>query len=134
MPLGVFKLFKSSGSLSGKELGKAAEDDAESFLADRGYKILERNYRSRFGEIDIIARDGDVTVFIEVKARRSDKKGTSSSAVTPNKQKKIGLTALSYLKEKNIYDQKARFDVVAVDGSGENLRFRLIQNAFEIKN
>lgn len=134
MPLSFFKVFKSMGSLSGKELGKAAEDDAEKFLCERGYQILERNYRSRFGEIDIIARDCDVTVFVEVKARRNDNKGTSSSAVTPNKQKKIGLTALCYLKEKNIYDQKARFDVVAVDGSGQNLRFRLIQNAFEIQN
>lgn len=134
MPLNFLKVFKAAASLSAKELGKAAEDDAERFLSEKGYQIIERNYRSRFGEIDIIARDCDVTVFVEVKARRNDNKGSSSSAVTPSKQKKISLTALCYLKEKKLHDQRARFDVVAVDGSGQNLRFRLIQNAFEIKN
>lgn len=132
MPLNFLKVFKSSASLSSKELGKAAEDDAERFLAEKGYKIIERNYRSRFGEIDIIARDGDVIVFVEVKARRNDKKGSSTSAVTPMKQRKICLTALFYLKAKKIYGQRARFDVVAVEGAGQNLRIRLIQNAFEI--
>ena len=133
MSAAPLNFFKSAFSLHAKEFGKAAEEDAAKFLSEKGYKILERNYRSRFGEIDIIAKDGDVTVFVEVKARRNDNKGTSLSAVTPAKQKKISLTAIFYMKVNNILGQRVRFDVVAMDGFGQNLRFRLIQNAFQIK-
>ena len=118
--------------MTGHELGKVSENDAEKYLSDYGYRIIERNYRSRFGEIDIIAMDGDITVFIEVKARRNDRKGSSSSAVTPLKQRKVSMTALWYMKERKIYGQRARFDVVAIDGCGVNRNIRLIQNAFEI--
>lgn len=133
MSLNFLKFFKSAFSPHAKEFGKAAEEDAANYLSEKGYKILERNFRSRFGEIDIIAKDGVVTVFVEVKARRNDNKGTSLSAVTPSKQRKISLTALYYMKANNILGQRARFDVVAVEGFGQNLRFRLIQNAFQIK-
>lgn len=123
---------RSSVFMTGHELGKVSENDAEKYLSDYGYRIIERNYRSRFGEIDIIAMDGDITVFIEVKARRNDRKGSSSSAVTPLKQRKVSMTALWYMKERKIYGQRARFDVVAIDGCGVNRNIRLIQNAFEI--
>lgn len=88
------------------EFGKVSENDAEKYLSDYGYRIIERNYRSRFGEIDIIAMDGDITVFIEVKARRNDRKGSSSSAVTPLKQRKVSMTALWWYERKKIYGHK----------------------------
>lgn len=119
--------------MTGHELGKASEDQAEKYLSDLGYRVIERNYRSRYGEIDIIAMDGEVTVFIEVKARRNERKGSPSSAVTPLKQKKISMTALWYMKSRNIYGQRARFDVVAIQGSGVDKSIRLIKNAFDIR-
>ncbi len=106
---------------------------AETFLAENGYVIMERNYRTRFGEIDIIAKDGITLVFVEVKARRSERKGIAACAVTKNKQRKIIITALFYLKANSLYGCKSRFDVVAIDGAGKFMKFRLIKNAFEFQ-
>jgi putative endonuclease len=113
--------------------GAQAEDLAADFLRKEGYKILARNYRSRLGEIDIIARDKDTLVFIEVKARHNDRFGEPSEAVARRKQRQISKAALAYLKEQRLFDQRARFDVLSVFCSGAGTpRFDLIKNAFDL--
>ena len=84
--------------------GAIAEDFAVSFLSKKGYKILDRNFRSKFGEIDIIALHGNVLVFVEVKSRRSDKFGVPQLAVGAKKQEKLSKIALYYLKEKRLHE------------------------------
>lgn len=126
-------LFKQKEKLTGKRFGDACEDEASKFLKKNGYKIIERNFRCRSGEIDIIAKEGKTVVFVEVKARNSATKGDPASAVTARKQKSITRAALHYLKTKSIYDQKVRFDVIAINESDPDSRIRLIKNAFEIQ-
>ncbi len=101
-------------------------------LKRRGYRILVQNYRNRLGEIDIIAMEGDVVVFVEVKARRSHRFGNPKCAVTPDKQRKISLVALSFLKETGRMSGRARFDVVAIDSSRETPSVEIVQNAFSL--
>ena len=97
-----------------------------------GYRILEQNYRNKIGEIDIIAQDGDTLVFVEVKARRTNKFGNPKWAVTPTKQRKISMVALAYLKTFNKGDAKARFDVVSIQTGGETPQIEIVKNAFEL--
>ena len=115
-----------------QELGKRGEAQAAELLKRRGYKILEQNYRSRLGEIDIIARDRQTLVFVEVKARTSSDYGPPKAAVTPAKQRKISMAALGYLKETGQTRVKARFDVVTLLGAGPKTRIDIIKNAFEL--
>jgi len=115
-----------------QQFGEKGESIAVKQLKKEGYKILERNYRTKLGEIDIIAKDGEVITFIEVKARKSEKYGTPRHAVTPAKQKKISMVALSYLKEKNQFDKKARFDVVTINPKSSNSAVSIIKNAFDL--
>ena len=93
--------------------GRDAETDAIDFLQQQGLKLVDRNYHSRRGEIDIIMRDVDTLIFIEVKYRRSDRYGGAAEMVTPQKQKKIIATALHYLQHKRL-DPACRFDVIAI--------------------
>jgi putative endonuclease len=115
-----------------QQFGEKGESIAVKQLKKEGYKILERNYRTKLGEIDIIAKDGEVITFIEVKARKSEKYGTPRHAVTPAKQKKISMVALSYLKEKKQFDKKARFDVVTINLKSSNSAVSIIKNAFDL--
>lgn len=106
---------------------------AVNYLTERGYTILHRNYRRKFGEIDIIAQDGPTLVFAEVKTRSSDAFGSPASAVTSRKQKQISRAALDYLAQKKLFDHDARFDVLAVvTGDGNNIYIDHIPNAFEL--
>jgi putative endonuclease len=95
-------------------LGKQGEELACRELRRRGYSILARRFRTRFGEIDIIARDGASLVFVEVKTRRSTAYGTPAEAVTIRKQTKIGLMASEFLLRRGAPLVPCRFDVVAV--------------------
>jgi putative endonuclease len=95
-------------------LGKQGEAFAAQYLKGKKYKILQTNYRCRSGEIDIIARDGSVLVFVEVKARRSATYGPPQLAVTPFKQRQISKTALTYLLQNRLMGENARFDVIAL--------------------
>ena len=117
---------------SRQQFGEKGESIAVKQMKKEGYKILERNYRNKLGEIDIIARDGEVITFIEVKARKSEKFGTPRHAVTPAKQKKISMVALSYLKEKNQFGKRARFDVVTINSQSSNSTVSVIKNAFDL--
>ncbi len=118
-------------SLLKKILGREGEDRAAMFLSKRGYKILERNYKTRLGEIDLIALHEGVIVFIEVKTRTSDAYGAPELAVNPRKQQRMVKAALGYLKYKKIHQMPCRFDVVAITTSAEH-GLELIQNAFEM--
>jgi putative endonuclease len=114
------------------DLGKRGEEAAVGLLKGNGYKILARNYKTRLGEIDIIASDKDTLCFIEVKTRQSDRFGSPQEAVLRSKQRQIAKVALSFLKEKNLLDKKARFDVVSIMHSGDESKLDLIKNAFEL--
>ena len=116
-----------------KEVARIGERFAERHLKEKGYQIVERNYRSRFGEIDLIAKQGKRIVFVEVKTRRTLKFGVPQAAVTPAKQKQISKLALSYLQTHGLLDVPCRFDVVAIFLSSKSTPARLthIENAFE---
>ena len=99
-------------------LGKTAEDRAVRELTGRGYAVLARRYRTRHGEIDIIARQGDVTVFVEVRARSSGARGTAAESVTALKQHRLVRMAADYAARHKLSDRPCRFDVVCIDGAG----------------
>ena len=113
-------------------LGKSGEKLAVEFLEKNGYKIWERNYRTKLGEIDIIAKDKDTICFIEVKSRTSDRLGSPAESVLGFKQRRISRAALVYLKEKNLLNNKARFDLVSVISVRESPEIVLMKNAFEL--
>jgi putative endonuclease len=115
-----------------QRFGKDSETLAVDFLKKQGYKILETNYKTKLGEIDIIAKDRDTLAFIEVKARHSDRFGMPKYAITSQKKKKISLTALWYLKSTRQFNQKARFDVVGIYFQTPEPRIEIIKNAFEL--
>lgn len=107
--------------------GNKGEDIAAAYIMKNGFDILHRNYYIRGGEIDIIFRDGDVTVFCEVKLRTSDKFGIPSEAVGKRKQKRISLAALDYAYKNKIIDENFRFDIIEI----YNGKINHIRNAFE---
>jgi len=96
------------------DVGREGEAAAAALLRDKGYSILARNYRCRHGEIDIVAFEDGEYVFVEVKTRLTDEKGSAAEAVTPAKQRKIVRVAEQYLVERGLEDRPCRFDVVAV--------------------
>jgi putative endonuclease len=110
--------------------GKAAEDQAAFFLKHQGYKIVERNFSTRGGEIDIIAWEGKTLCFVEVKSRRSADFGTPAETVNRLKQRRIIRAAQLYLQKKFMTGYPAcRFDVVSLSAPHPPL---LIQNAFSL--
>ena len=113
-----------------QSLGKLGEDLACDELARRGYVILARRYRTRYGEIDVIARAEDTLVFIEVKTRSGDRYGGSLAAVTSRKQQQIIRVALDFLVKERILDQPCRFDVVTVDYKKGQPRIQVYPHAF----
>jgi putative endonuclease len=102
-------------TLERQNLGKTGEELAVRELERRGYAILARRYRSRCGEIDIVARDGETTVFVEVKARVTTEFGCAAEAVTPWKQRRLARMASDYVARHGLQLQPCRFDVVAID-------------------
>ena len=111
--------------------GKLGEDLATVELWHQGYAILARRYRTRYGEIDIVAQDGDTVVFVEVKARRSDRYGRAAESVTPWKQRRIAAMALDYLAWSGRMESPCRFDVVAIDGvATDKVTIQHIKGAF----
>jgi putative endonuclease len=113
-------------------LGISGEDLACRELERRGYAVLARRYRTRFGEIDIVARDGPTIVFVEVKARTSDRYGEPAEAVTLHKQIKVAAMAEDYLARRHLQGAPCRFDVVAIGFEhGRGLKVTVFQNAFD---
>ncbi|MBN2397274.1 MAG: YraN family protein [Deltaproteobacteria bacterium] len=115
-----------------RQKGAQGETLAAACLQKEGYRIIERNYRCRYGEVDIIAMDKQDVVFIEVKGRGSDTFGAPEEAIGPAKQKKISKVALHYLHERGLGDRNARFDVVAIRFAPRGNRVQLIRNAFDL--
>ncbi len=112
-------------------LGKNGEDLAAEFLKQNGYKVLARNFRTKLGELDIVALDKGTVCFVEVKARSSAAFGRPEESVYPAKQRQIIKAALIFLQEKKLTDKFCRFDVVAVDFSTSEPGIEIIKNAFE---
>lgn len=114
-------------------LGDSGEAQAARFLRKQGYRILDRNHRNRVGELDLIARDRDRLVFVEVKTRSSKQAGHPAEAVDRTKQRQIVRTALAYLHERQLLESPVRFDVIAVlnDPDSKQVRIEHYQNAFE---
>lgn len=117
--------------MNSKKLGQTGEDIACGYLEVQGYNILERNYRSKIGEIDIVAQDSDTLVFIEVKTKSNDDFGLPQEMVNYRKQQKLIKVAYSYLKDKNLDDISWRIDVVAINKNGDITEINLIKNAVE---
>jgi len=120
-----------STSKTGNVRGREAEDLACRFLRKRGARILERNYRCRLGEIDIIAQWADYLVFVEVRYRRSSRYGSGAETVTRRKQERVIRTAQFYLGSRSAArDKPARFDVISITARGSEHEIQWIPDAF----
>lgn len=113
--------------------GRRAENYAARELRRQGYKILARNWRTKIGEVDLIARDGDDLVIVEVKARQDDHFGGPELAVGPTKQRKLSKLLALYVQEHGLEDVNCRFDVVSVllGKRGRFERVEIFRDAFE---
>lgn len=107
--------------------GTEYERKAAAYLESKGYEILEFNFHSRMGEIDIVAKDGEYLVFIEVKYRENARKGHPLEAISIQKQRTISKCAMSYMTKNGLSYMPVRFDVVGILGND----IQLIQNAFD---
>jgi putative endonuclease len=114
-----------------QKLGKQAENLASRDLVSRGYQILQRRFRTQFGEIDIVARDGETLVFVEVRARSGEDFGSAEDSITSRKIWKMTRMAQAYLMVQGLDDVDCRFDVVTVDCSGPEPVLTLYQSAFD---
>jgi putative endonuclease len=111
-------------------VGSAQESRALEHLRQCGLTFEARNFRSRFGEIDLIMRDGEITVFVEVRRRRHRGYGGAAASIGHDKQQRIAKTALLYLKQRySACDLPMRFDVVAIDGAHGEISW--LRSAFE---
>ncbi len=115
-----------------QSLGKLGEDLACAELKRRGYAILERRYRTRYGEIDIVARHDECVVVVEVKARTGDDFGGGAAAVTGWKQRRLGQMATDFLARRGLLDRPVRFDVVTVDLLDGQARVEVYTHAFTL--
>lgn len=112
--------------------GDKGEEAAARFLRKRGLKVLERNWRFRQWELDIICRDGDTLVFVEVKTRKTGGMGTPADALDHKKQARLVKAASHYLSRNDAWDEPCRFDFVAVLDSGASMDVEHIENAFDL--
>lgn len=115
------------------ELGKSGEDVAVDSLEQNGYKIIQRNYKNKLGEIDIIAKDKNTLCFIEVKSRTQLNFGHPKEAIGTFKQRQLNKVALSYLKQYNLLNISARFDVVSIIFNQNKTDVEIIKNAFGLE-
>jgi putative endonuclease len=116
-----------------KRTGNQGEEIAAKYLGSHGYRIIERNFNCKGGEVDIIATKDKTLVFIEVKTRRDLSYGVPQLAVNQFKQRQISKAALTWLSKKNMHDQPARFDVIAILLANGGLhKIEHIVNAFEL--
>ena len=116
-----------------KSIGERGENIAVAYLKGERMTIVERNFRCKSGEVDIVARDGKTLVFVEVKTRRTLSFGSPQLAVTPFKQRQISKAALTWLAKKKLNDVSARFDVIAILlREHETPEIEHIRNAFDL--
>ena len=124
----LYDLFQTNHTL-----GQRGEREAERFLLKKGWIIIERGYQDKFGEIDLIAVDGETVVFVEVKTRQSDVAGRPEEAVDGKKQTHVSRTAKGYLKFHKLTECSARFDVIAITWPHSEKHPEIVhyENAFE---
>lgn len=115
----------------GPRAGAAGEDLACAHLEARGFQVLARNYRCRGGEVDIVAREGDVTAFVEVKDRSGRTHGEGYESVNQQKRRRIVLAARRYAARAGLWDAPLRFDVVTIDRSAGGAAIRHDRGAFD---
>ncbi|MFH0948670.1 MAG: YraN family protein [Elusimicrobiota bacterium] len=114
------------------EFGKSGEDLAGKYLEKIGYEIVAKNFRTKYGEIDIIAKDKKTYVFVEVKTRRDSDYGDPQLAVTNYKQKHLALAAITFIK-KNFLNADYRFDIIAIlDDKIEHIENAFVPSGFTI--
>ncbi len=114
------------------DLGKQGEDLAFKKIRRLGYHCICRNYRCPLGEIDIVAKDGDTLVFLEIKTRKGRSLGYAKEAVDARKRRQLSRVALAYMKSNDCCEVKSRFDVVAISIRGGKKEIEVVQNAFEL--
>lgn len=115
------------------DLGKWGEDLALKKVKKLGYKCLVRNYRCPLGEVDLIARDGDCLVFVEIKTRRGRSLEYAKEAVNRKKRRQLSKVALAYMKANGCPEARARFDVVVINLDGGEQEFEVVRNAFDLE-
>lgn len=113
-------------------IGRKGEGIAERYLKKQGFILLERNYRCPLGELDLIALDRKVLVFVEVRTRTSDESGSPLESVDRRKQRRIIKTALYFLSQKRLHDREARFDVIGISLKRGEPVVEHVRNAFEV--
>ena len=118
------------GDFFNQEKGSAGELSAYRYLRQHGYKIVARNYRKRFGEVDLIGWDGDTLAFIEVKSRTSHTRGRPEEAVHRSKQKQICRVAREYRNRNRLHGINYRFDIVSIEGIAGQEQVELFKGAF----
>ena len=133
----LLKNLLTNKKVAAVSIGALGEEAAVKAIKKQGYKVLERNYRTKMGEIDIIAKDGEYTCFIEVRLRKNNDFGSPADTIDIRKQQKIIRTAKYYAVIKKIYDTPMRFDAVLInadakDGKLTNVKTEIIKNAFYI--
>lgn len=126
----LFKRPAPSATDPRKQRGDKGEEAAAQHLKRNGLKVLVRQYRCKMGEIDLVAREQDVLVFVEVKTRSSEEYGDPAHAVTPEKQRHISRVALDYLRRLHNPEIPVRFDIVEVFPQGDTARCNHIRDAF----
>ena len=114
-------------------LGKASEDAAAKHLRKQGLRQVSRNYACTFGEVDLIFREGDCLVFVEVRSSRDPGFGHPKYSVGPKKRRTLSKVALNYLKRHGLMNRSARFDVVTVVHEGESRNIEWTRNAFDLE-
>ncbi len=127
------RLSKNLSDMKSTDIGKLGEDAAVRYLCRRGYKIKERNYRTKFGEIDIIAQDGEYTCFVEVRLRKKCGYALPAETIDKRKQEKLIKCAQHYIVKHNLSDSALRFDAVLIEGDAagkEKLCIEVIKDAF----
>ena len=115
-----------------KNLGNKGEDAGAKYLSAKGYKILERNYRTKQGELDIIAEHRGRIIFVEVKTRHNSLHGRPAEAVGYYKQQRLIQTASIYLRQRQLLDCPCRFDILEIYAAGSSWNINHIENAFEV--
>ncbi|MBN2123556.1 MAG: YraN family protein [Deltaproteobacteria bacterium] len=115
-----------------QDLGRLGEGLALERIQQMGYRCIVRNYRCALGEVDLIARDGDTLVFIEIKTRKGRSLGYAKEAVDHRKRRQLSKVALAYMKENDCCNAKSRFDVVAVSLQEDKEEIEVVRNAFDL--
>lgn len=130
-------LFNRGQQETAVSIGKLGEEAAVKALKKNGYRIIERNFRTKQGEIDIIAKDGEYISFVEVRLRKNDSFGSPAESITEGKRSRIIKAAQAYILKKRLYDTPMRFDAVLInafvcDKKLQNTRLEIIKDAFRL--